>query len=900
MRKFLLLTVLAVAFGAYADTLTPDEALTRALGQTPAKQIGLNKTNSWKLVETRSVDAQPAVYVFNRQQAPGYVVVAADDATTPLLGFSDADNFPTDPADIPDGFNYWLAEMAREVAANAANPATAQLQAPTLKVSRSNIDPLVKTVWNQTAPYNNSCPTINGVRTYTGCVATAMAQLMKYHQYFKYPDSNTSDTYSYTWAYTNQTLSYDFRNARFDWGNMLNTYATGSTSTQQAAVANLMFACGVATDMNYKPSSSSSNRRNLAVGMVQRMGYSKGMVIYNRDYYSLEEWEDIVYDNLRNYGPVYYEGSDNNGSHAFICDGYQNGYWHINWGWGGKYDQYTLLTVLRPENSNGFTSYQAILSYIRPDRDDIKPLTYMEWKDNWNISTSSVPAGNNFILGGGGYYNASAMTLSEYQPGAILRSQTDGSTTFISDPVYANKELLVLYNITDPKLSLEVPRDLPLGVYDVYPAFKDAEGVVKPFKLKPAFQKTATLTVMPREYPQNLYLIGSLKAGQWNPSVGVPLQKDGAIYTAKGVQMIEGDAYFSFTTALGTTGDGAEWNDIINLSDRYGASTSDEPVVFGTSIPVIKEAAGPAAAATKSWHVTGNGKYDVVVNLEDRTMTVTKPPITDPNIVEGQTFNVYYDNSDTKWQTPTIYYWGAGPLEWPGVEMKPYDGDIWVAVLPNGTSGLLFNAGDGDASKTADFTAIADHVYNNLGDKGPLNPEVEVPDHLYVVGNVNYTDWDTSDPLEMTRRDNTMLATVRLTDSGSGYSFFSLTTTKGTDWDQHINVSDRYGAQTDGQEIIPGTEVTMRKFSPTGTGDSHSSATKAWKITPGTYNLAADFNKNTMLVTKNVATDIEWPKADGEPTGATFFNLLGIPVDNPTHGTYIMLTNGRATKIHIP
>lgn len=895
MRKFLFALTLAIALGTSAGTLTPDEALSRVMGQMPEKQIGINRVESWILTDTRTVDSQPMVYIFSKQQSPGFLIVSADDTTVPLLGYSDGTPFPGNIAEYPDALTYWLDVLAREVSANA----TATPSAAPQKVTRNQIAPLVKTQWNQTAPYNDNCPTLDGKRTYTGCVATAMAQIMKYHRHFQYPEKNLSDTYSYIWSYTGEKLSYDFRNAKFDWDKMLDTYTTGGSTAQKAAVADLMFACGVAVNMNYKPTGSASNYRNLAQGMLNRMGYSKGMVVFNREWYTAQEWEDIIYDNLVNYGPIYYEGVDSKGGHAFVCDGYQNGYWHINWGWGGSHDGYFLLSALNPTSAtDGYNSGQSILSYIQPDSDDIKPARFLQWKGECKLSTTSLPAGDDLVVTGS-YFNLSAATLTYYTPGIVIRSLSNGSTTFVGDPTYANRVYETAMGIYNAKLTVTIPYNLSAGEYEIFPAIKTDDGDITAMKISSAYPQTYNITVTPKSTPDKLYLIGSLKGGQWIPSVGIEMQKDGMVYTAKEVEFATTESSFSFTTSLGTTGDVSEWESVINKNDRYGAPASGVTVTLGTPTDVVRERPGKGASTTHAWRLSGAGKFDISVNFDDMTMTVTKTPVKDPNIVEGQTFDVYFDNTDTQWATPTIFYWGDTYPEWPGVAMRQYKDDLWVATIPNGTIGVLFNAGDGKATQTDDFVAMENHVYNRTGDQGSIDSATEVPDHVYLVGNIDNISWDIQNPIEMTRDNNTMSATVNFTDAGDGYAFFSLITSKGKTWENDVNVSDRYGSQVNGLVVEPDTEFTILRYTPTGKGESNSALTKAWKIEPGIYHVIANFKNNTLMISDPIDTAIQSLQTDNSH-GSVFYNMYGIPVSNPTRGLYIRITDGKATQVLIP
>ncbi|MDE6628028.1 MAG: C10 family peptidase, partial [Muribaculaceae bacterium] len=355
-----------------ARTLSPEEALARvnADASAPLRAKAASAAESLKLASTTSTTSgSPAVYLFENASS-GFMLVAADDVAQPLLGYSDA------PAqgEIPPQMQQWLQAYAAEIEAvqAAENSGITTLQipeaSPASRPQRRAIAPLLTTRWDQIAPYNNDCPMQGSERTYTGCVATAIAQIMKY---FNYPAHGTG-TGTATVGTTEYTMDLG---VDFQWDLMLDSY-TGSSYTkdQAAAVATLMKACGFATEMEYSSSASGTPSSKVVPALTGNFGYDPGARLYYRDYYGLTEWENMVYDNLANVGPVYYDGSATGGGHAFVCDGYSaDGFFHFNWGWSGMYNGYFLLTALNPSGqgiggyAGGYnTSQSAVLGIRRP------------------------------------------------------------------------------------------------------------------------------------------------------------------------------------------------------------------------------------------------------------------------------------------------------------------------------------------------------------------------------------------------------------------------------------------------------------------------------------------------------------------------------------------------------
>lgn len=341
MKKILLASAAALAAGVVvANPLTPDQALARAGGNSAfgVKAAGMEAP---VLAHTQlTADGQPAVYVFSRQE--DYALLSADDAAAPVLGYADG---AFDPDNMPDAMRWWLSEYARQIEWGAAKGLPAYAAA---NEAREAIEPMLATRWDQAEPYNNTCPMNGTVRTYTGCAATSMAQVMKY---FNYPAVGR-DKISYNAEYLGKRLTMDFSKTPFDWNNMLNDYSGGYTAEQADAVAYLMRAAGFSIKMNYSDQASAAYALNIGDALVRYFGYDPNIEYTLRSYYSATEWNDLIYNNLKNVGPVIYGGTSMlGGGHSFVCDGYDgNGYFHFNWGWSGMSDGYFLLDALSPAN----------------------------------------------------------------------------------------------------------------------------------------------------------------------------------------------------------------------------------------------------------------------------------------------------------------------------------------------------------------------------------------------------------------------------------------------------------------------------------------------------------------------------------------------------------------------
>jgi hypothetical protein len=319
----------------------------------------------------------PYIYVFNVDSA-GYVMVSADDGVEPILGYSVEGPFR--PGVLPDNarkfFEGYISEIRYAIYAKlTGTPAITStwqsLQGNTYEVPNQTsgstaVAPLVKTKWNQEPHYNAMCPfdREKNQLTLTGCVATAMAQVMKY---WNYP-AKGSGIYSYSHARYG-TLSANFGGTTYNWATMPN-----AISGSNAAVATLMYHCGVSVDMNYGVIVSGAYSNSVREALVKYFGYSpSARYVMKVPGYTDAQWVGLLRAQLDSAQPVYMQGVGTGGGHAFVCDGYDNSnLFHMNWGWGGASDGYFTITALNPGSlgagggTGGFNSDQGAVIGIRP------------------------------------------------------------------------------------------------------------------------------------------------------------------------------------------------------------------------------------------------------------------------------------------------------------------------------------------------------------------------------------------------------------------------------------------------------------------------------------------------------------------------------------------------------
>ena len=322
-------------------------------------QYNLNASNETLVYTERAADGQAVYYVFNVNNNKGFVIVSAEDATIPVLGYSNEG-----PYVIPEAGNnvdFWMSRRKDEIVAIRTQnvKATADItdkwtsyanntMEKSTHADMSAVSPLCKTTWDQSPYYNANCPH----NCVTGCVATAMAQIMKYWGYPKIGVGTScyfdEPTYGYTENYGELCEQYD--TCHFAWPSM-----PDNVSSTNKEVAKLMYACGVSVAMNYTPTGSGSfvtggppsaqyaypNYFGYVLSTLQGLTYSS---------YTASAWEGLLKVELNAGRPVQYEGADATyGGHSWVCDGYNaSNDFHMNWGWSGNEDGYFAVSSLNP------------------------------------------------------------------------------------------------------------------------------------------------------------------------------------------------------------------------------------------------------------------------------------------------------------------------------------------------------------------------------------------------------------------------------------------------------------------------------------------------------------------------------------------------------------------------
>lgn len=367
-----------IGLGISAKDITQSQALRIAQNflqknERVKKVVSNGKESLLKLAYTgNATNGENCLYVFNINSSKGFVIVSADDQTNEILGYSDSGNF--DPNNIPENMKSWLGSYVDQINYVKGHTEQGAKKASSFSYNKEVLPLLGNIQWNQDSPYNDQCPVYDiSSRCATGCVATAMAQVMYYN---RWPEKGVgTHTYSPSILYGKE-LTADFANTTYAWDKMLPQYDKNSSEESRAAVAQLMLHCGISVDMQYS-SSSGAGSLPVPIALATYFNYDKGIAYRTRQNYSTEEWQKIIIDELDHGRAMVAMGRSSAGGHCFVFDGYdKDGLVHVNWGWGGMSNGYFRTTALLPASQGiggaegGFNYNQYLVTGIQKPQDN--------------------------------------------------------------------------------------------------------------------------------------------------------------------------------------------------------------------------------------------------------------------------------------------------------------------------------------------------------------------------------------------------------------------------------------------------------------------------------------------------------------------------------------------------
>lgn len=503
--------------------------------------------------------SQESYYVFPNANSKGFTIVSGDDRLPEIVGYSSQGSY--DENNLPEGFVSFM--KAYQNLCNKVNLGDAEALKNLAEIkawrnkknasaaSTSAVAPLLGNIeWDQTSPYNNMCPRYDSVHVAaTGCVATAMAQVMAY---YKYPKQLKADIPGYVNRWNGIPMEIPTitrEEGIYDWDNMLPKYNKEANATQQQkdAVAKLMYHCGAAVRMSYGPESAATVS---ATKLAKYFGYDADLMMdLNRATFTLDKWMQIIDTELAAGRPVLYGGQASDGGHQFICDGIDGeGLYHINWGWSGSQNGYFDLSLLNPEkggtgsgnSTEGYNRSCSITIGIAPDNGvvdaplatvpDIKAMNYGFLETTTKDTRENPDEAFDFWLDYG-LGNQTYQAFSGYVALGIL--QKDGSYRIVSQKAHIN---------VDP-----IPGEGMISVVDVNFRVNEAFEVGT-VTLCPLYSKDGenwTLCDIPSSFPSVMLKITKTKMDVTSPLTA----------QVTGPEKLETGAYGTFQVTLSNLSD---------------------------------------------------------------------------------------------------------------------------------------------------------------------------------------------------------------------------------------------------------------------------------------------------------------------------------------------------------
>lgn len=372
MKKLAFLFILFIALAAQAQQ--PPRAINESLALQTAQAFANAKLDAKG--ETATLVSSDGIYIYNIGNH-GFVIISGNTVLPPVLGYSDRETFPS-MDDAPDNFAWWIhhySDMIEFAVENGIQPEPEieqqwdeALKGQFPSKGATSVAPLITTHWNQDCYYNEYCPSTGGGwwggpcgHVYAGCVACAMAQVMKY---WNHPEVGFG-SHSYIHS-TYGEQSANFAATTYHWENM-----PEQIYGHNDAVATLMYHCGVSVNMNYAADGSSAQSRDVETAMKSYFGYC-GAKYREKSQYDEDVWIDMLKAELDLSHPIYYSGASGSAGHAFVCDGYDsNDFFHFNFGWSGAGDEYYSLYDVNGYNSNQAAVMNIVPMDIRSDENGI-------------------------------------------------------------------------------------------------------------------------------------------------------------------------------------------------------------------------------------------------------------------------------------------------------------------------------------------------------------------------------------------------------------------------------------------------------------------------------------------------------------------------------------------------
>lgn len=472
MYRFILSFFLLGTLPGYAQRLSEQEVRKRVTDFliSQNKETGIH-SRSGSTIELEKVysSSEGNICVYDAPEEGCFVIATSEERTSVVLGYSDSGLFSC--AQSNASFKALLSSYERN-ATSDNSPTWRKAELP------DAVPPLLHDTWHQSAPFWNMTPVTDSKQCLTGCVAHAMAEVMKYYEH------PTCGNGSYTYTDVRgcgEILTANFGEHIYDWKNILDSYIPGSYSQEQAdAVALLLSDCGIAVNMRYTPIASGAYPVYQPIAMTNYFGYDRGMQIYFRDFFPYSEWENMLKTELAEGRPILISGYSATEAHAFVCDGYdRNGLFHINWGWEGEANGYYDMRVMSPDlpdwfdrnnPEQGLNLTQVVCVGIRPASETVS-------QERYSFAFSAIEALDTKVARNAAFRivtsNLANIGWNIYKERVGIALKKDYVLEILKD--YEHEFLLEETEDTTytDTLSVNIPTHVTDGTYRIMPVYQD-------------------------------------------------------------------------------------------------------------------------------------------------------------------------------------------------------------------------------------------------------------------------------------------------------------------------------------------------------------------------------------------------------------------------------------------
>lgn len=472
----------------------------------------------------------------------GFVIAPADAQMPAVLAYSYKSS--TSEALRNPVFGHILQTYSNATPACATNQQLRRADLP------DAVKPLITDTWHQYEPFWQQTPVVDGKQCLTGCVAHAMAEVM---YYYRHPQRGTG-SYTYTDSTgCGQTLTANFGEHTYDWDNILDSYIPGQYTQQQAdAVALLISDCGIAVDMKYTPDASGAHPIAQPLALVNYFDYDRGIQQYFRDFFTWNEWNDMLMTELAEGRPILMSGYSAGQAHAYVCDGYDTqGFYHLNWGWEGEANGYYNIQYMSPDlppwhdkdsPEKGLNLLQVICTGIKPATATPATESHIFALSAISSPDSIVPRQSSFRVVTSDLSNI-GWNLHTGRVSLALKSG-ENITAILHD--YTHEFLLEEVDDTTytDTLTISIPAETTNGTYRIVPVFHDngqwkeartsigtpnslsLEVTDQQIKITPHAPSAASLSIVSLDFPDTLIK-------QSNPAYTVTIRNNGAEFCGR-------------------------------------------------------------------------------------------------------------------------------------------------------------------------------------------------------------------------------------------------------------------------------------------------------------------------------------------------------------------------------